>query len=99
MLPIEPAPPPPSATRGRDPQSRSPMLPIKIEPGSLPVEVLSTGEARATKAGVRRAPLAPGCYIFSDAGGAVLYVGKSVALRDRLSSYFLPKRDGKTRAM
>lgn len=75
------------------------MLPIEIEPASLPVEVLSTGEARATKAGVRQAPLAPGCYIFSDATGAVLYVGKSVALRDRLSSYFLPKRDGKTRAM
>jgi excinuclease UvrABC nuclease subunit len=62
-------------------------------------EVLTTGRARATKAGVKRAPLAPGCYLFKDADGAILYIGKSVALRQRLASYFLPNKDRKTRVM
>jgi excinuclease ABC subunit C len=65
------------------------------------VTVLSTGRVRATKAGVRRAPLAPGCYIFRDVDEAILYIGKSVALRQRLASYLVPasRLDRKTRAL
>ncbi|MDH3285796.1 MAG: excinuclease ABC subunit UvrC, partial [Acidobacteriota bacterium] len=35
-----------------------------------------------------RAPLEPGCYLFSDAAGVVLYVGKARSLRQRARSYF-----------
>src|ERR1700741_4431877 len=43
-------------------------------------------------------PENPGVYIFRDAGGAVLYVGKAGSLRSRVRSYFLESRwiDAKT---
>jgi len=37
---------------------------------------------------VRNLPLTPGCYLFKDSDGCVLYVGKSKSLRKRVSSYF-----------
>lgn len=45
----------------------------------------SVAELRASR---RVVPAAPGVYTFLDAAGAALYVGKSVDLRQRLSSYF-----------
>jgi excinuclease ABC subunit C len=33
-------------------------------------------------------PLSPGCYLFKDMNGKVIYVGKAKELRKRLSSYF-----------
>ena len=33
-------------------------------------------------------PNEPGCYVFSDAKGATLYVGKAKSLRSRVRSYF-----------
>ena len=43
-------------------------------------------------------PESPGVYLFRDAGGAVLYVGKAGNLRSRVKSYFLESRwmDAKT---
>ncbi|WP_167050909.1 excinuclease ABC subunit UvrC [Salinibacterium sp. ZJ77] len=37
-------------------------------------------------------PTAPGVYRFSDASGRILYVGKAINLRQRLSNYFQPLR-------
>ena len=43
-------------------------------------------------------PEKPGVYLFHDAGGAVIYVGKAGSLRSRVRSYFLESRwmDAKT---
>ena len=38
-------------------------------------------------------PLLPGCYLFSDKSGEVIYVGKAKSLRKRVSSYFVDSRD------
>src|SRR5882762_5085593 len=43
-------------------------------------------------------PLHPGVYLFKDAAGTILYVGKARSLRGRVKSYFLESRwqDAKT---
>src|SRR5712672_3692306 len=43
-------------------------------------------------------PETPGVYLFKDAGGTVVYVGKARNLRSRVRSYFLESRwtDAKT---
>src|SRR5271170_1782389 len=47
---------------------------------------------------VANLPLQPGVYLFQDACGKILYVGKSHSLRNRVKSYFLESRwlDAKT---
>ncbi len=47
---------------------------------------------------VANLPTQPGVYLFQDAGGTILYVGKALSLRNRVRSYFLEKssQDAKT---
>ncbi len=47
---------------------------------------------------VANLPQQPGVYLFQDAGGTILYVGKALSLRNRVRSYFLEKssQDAKT---
>lgn len=37
---------------------------------------------------VNSAPLNPGCYIYKDATGKILYIGKAKVIRNRVKSYF-----------
>lgn len=50
---------------------------------------------------IKHVPLSPGVYLWKDANGTILYVGKSKRLRDRMRSYLGSQRDlnGKTRRM
>jgi excinuclease ABC subunit C len=47
---------------------------------------------------VANLPGQPGVYLFQDAGGTILYVGKALSLKSRVRSYFLEKssQDAKT---
>ena len=47
---------------------------------------------------VAQLPTQPGVYLFRDAAGTILYVGKAVSLRNRVKSYFLDSKlqDAKT---
>ena len=45
-------------------------------------------------------PHAPGCYLFSDQDGGIIYIGKAKDLRKRVTSYFQKKdHDAKTEAL
>jgi excinuclease ABC subunit C len=42
---------------------------------------------------IQELPKVPGVYLFKDSEGRVLYIGKSIDLRSRVSSYFQPSSD------
>ncbi|HEU7708758.1 TPA: excinuclease ABC subunit UvrC [Streptococcus pneumoniae] len=44
-------------------------------------------------------PTSPGCYIYKDKNGTIIYVGKSKNLRNRVRSYFRGSHDTKTEAL
>ena len=44
-------------------------------------------------------PDSPGAYLFRDADGRVIYVGKAVSLRKRLASYWNRPQHPRTEAM
>lgn len=49
---------------------------------------MEVAQEDAVKRRLRAVPDAPGVYLFRDARGQVIYVGKALRLRDRLRSYF-----------
>jgi len=53
--------------------------------------------ARAFDEQLRTAPLRPGCYLFRDRAGKVLYVGKARELRRRVQVYRRAGADGRAR--
>ena len=38
--------------------------------------------------GILHAPAKPGCYIYRNAEGTIIYVGKAISLKNRVRSYF-----------
>lgn len=48
---------------------------------------------------IKNLPDAPGVYIFKDAQGKILYIGKAKSLKKRVQSYFSRPLDAKTQAM
>lgn len=42
---------------------------------------------------IRSAPLLPGCYIYKDKDGKILYIGKAIEIRSRVKSYFVKNAD------
>lgn len=56
-------------------------------------EIMESDRISILKEQVAMLPLSPGCYLFSDSRGEVIYVGKAKNLRRRVSSYFLQSKD------
>ena len=50
-------------------------------------------EKISLKEQVAMLPLSPGCYLFENSKGEVIYVGKAKHLRNRVRSYFVENRD------
>lgn len=49
---------------------------------------------------LRTIPHSPGCYLFSDTAGTIIYIGKARDLKKRVTSYFQKKdHDPKTRSL
>lgn len=48
---------------------------------------------------IKNLPCAPGIYIFKDAKGTIIYIGKSTSLKKRVQSYFTRPLDTKTRIL
>lgn len=46
---------------------------------------------------LKKIPTKPGCYIYRDADGQILYVGKAINLRSRVRSYFRASANHSTR--
>ena len=44
-------------------------------------------------------PLKPGCYLMKDKNNTVIYVGKAKKLKNRVTSYFVRKKTGKTKML
>jgi len=55
-----------------------------------------TATLNALRQRIAEMPATPGVYLFKDASGVVLYVGKAKTLRGRVASYFQPAADLRT---
>lgn len=56
-------------------------------------------ETTSLKDKIKSAPKFPGCYIYKDDKGQIIYVGMSKFLPNRVSSYFTGKKDKKTNTL
>ena len=54
---------------------------------------MSESEKISLKEQVAMLPMSPGCYLFENSKGEVIYVGKAKHLRNRVRSYFVESRD------
>jgi excinuclease ABC subunit C len=59
-----------------------------------PLKVSRTSE-RALEEKVKSLPIDPGVYLFKDAHGKIIYIGKAVILRNRVRQYFQAESDGR----
>ncbi len=69
-----------------------PSLARRLVAQALVIEDRQTVWQRTGDRICRDAPAVPAVYIFKDAGGRALYVGKAVNLRRRLRAHFTPRR-------
>ena len=67
-----------------DTTSADPTIPAEARPRASGSRTLP----RAVEETLATLPAQPGCYLFKDTEGIVLYVGKARSLRDRVRSYF-----------
>lgn len=49
---------------------------------------LLSQKSKEFQAKIKEAPLLPGCYLYKNANGKTLYIGKAKVLRNRVKSYF-----------
>ena len=71
-----------------------PLRPARARAGATDGGRFAPRRARATpRPDVGELPDDPGVYLFRNAGGQVLYVGKSVALRTRARAHFAPSAE------
>ena len=54
---------------------------------------MAENEKISLKEQIAMLPLSPGCYLFENSKGEVIYVGKAKRLRNRVRSYFVENRD------
>jgi predicted GIY-YIG superfamily endonuclease len=70
----------------------SPALARTLVEQALVIEDWRERWRQVGKIAVRKAPSAPGVYVFRDWSGGVLYVGKAMNLRRRLAAHFAERR-------
>lgn len=64
---------------------------LEIKDSSIEYKKESKDRLEFLKEKIEMAPLSPGCYIWKDHKGNVLYVGKSDKIKNRLKSYLKPE--------